>query len=221
MGQVVLRCRRRVDMKTNQARTDPDFKALISEQYGDLHGVVSGTGYRYFETSTTFAATGAESYLEPSDHLGSVRLARVLDDGREIPVDEFMAQEEWAYKGRTGDAIGFSHVDDRIFLYPKPSSGNYKLYYIPQPPDVSNYADAEVVDLVTSDGLAFLIWGVAVKVHGELEGDAVLALQERNRYEQKLMEWAALKAFNEPRRTPLEDGLSTLRTLRDGEWWPR
>jgi len=218
MGEFVLRCRRRVDMKRNQARTDDDFKALISEQYGDLWGVVSGTGYRYFETSTTITATGADSYDEPDDHLGSVWLSRVLPDGREWPLEELMAQEEWMYKGRTGDALAFSHIDDQIFLYPKPSSGTYKLYYIPQATDLSAYADGEVVDVVTADGAAFLIWGVAVKAHGELEGNAQLALAERDRYEKKLMEWAALKAFNEPRRTPVEGRPPY---LRDGEWWPR
>src|SRR5262245_15419775 len=141
MGVVVRACRRRVDMKRNQARTDPDFKETISEQYGDLYEVVAEAGYRYFETSLTFPANGSESYLEPSDFLSSVRVARLLDDGREIPLSEFMAQEEWGYRGRTGEAVGFTHVDDRIRLYPNPPSGNYKLYYIPQAPDLSNYGD--------------------------------------------------------------------------------
>lgn len=220
MGVVVQACRRRVDMKNNQARTDPDFKALISEQYSDVHGVVAGAGYRYFETSLTFPVNGSETYLEPSDFLSSVRAARVLPDGREIPLEELMAQEEWGYKGRTGDAIGFTHIDDRIRLYPSPSSGNYKLYYIPQAPDLSNYGDSDQIDFVTGDGLAFAIWGVAVKVHGELEGNALLAIQERDRYEKKLAEWASLKAFNEPRRTPHEEAQFS-RFWRDGEWWPR
>lgn len=219
MGDLVTKCRRRVDMKTNQARNDADFKSSISEVYGCGYNIVAESGLRYFETSTTITANGSESYVEATDHLGTVRMALVNADGTEVPLYELMPQEEYAFKGRTGTARRFALVDDRLFLYPKPSSGTYKLYYIPQPPDLSAYADADVVDVVNSHGLQYLVWGTAVVVHGELEGNAILALNERDKAAQRLMEWAALRAFNEPRHTAIDDPDFAAMT-RDGEWWP-
>jgi len=222
MLDLETKCRRRVDMKTNQARNSADFRASISEVFGEAYCLVAESGLRYFETSTTITATGADSYPEVADHLGTVRLARVNTDGTESPVYELMAQEEYLWKGRTGDAQRFTLVDDQLFLYPKPTTGTYKLYYIPQPPDISAYADADLVDVVNSYGLKFVVWGTAVIVHGELEGNAILALNERDKAAASLMEWAALRAFNEPRHFALDDpDFMAFHVLRDGEWWPR
>jgi hypothetical protein len=218
MLDLETRCRRRVDMKKNQARNPTDFRATISERFGELWCLVSETGLRYFETSTTFTATGAATYSEPVDHLGTVRLARVLPDGREIPMQELASEEEWAFKGRTGDACYFTLIDDALYLYPTPSSGTYKLYYIPQPPDISSYADADVVDVVNPLGLAFMVWGVAMTIHGELEGNPSLAAQMTLKYEQRVMEWAAMRAFNEPRHTAPDQWRPAM--WRDGKWWP-
>lgn len=216
MGTLVASCRRRVDMKTNQARNDDDFKASISEVYGDLWAIVAEAGRRYFETSTTFTANGAASYVEPTDHFGTVRVARVFSDGRESPLDELMPQEEWCLKGRTGDAIAYTLIDDQVFLYPTPSSGQYKMYYIPQPPDLSNYADNDVVDVVGPPGLSLIVWGTAVIVHGELEGNAMLALQKEEQARKNLAEFAPLRSFNEPARVFANHDLPTF--PRGGEY---
>jgi len=204
MDRLIAICRRRVDMKTNQARTDADFKELISEQYGDLWGVVSENGGRYFETSVTFTADGSEYYTEPVDHLSSVRMARVLSDGREQPLLEVEARDEWRFKGMTGDAYKYTIVDDSVYLYPRPSSGTYKLYYIQQATDLSQYADDDVVDVVNAYGLKFLAWGVAVMVHGELEGSATLAIAERDKAHGQLLDWCVNRVLNAPRLRVIE-----------------
>jgi hypothetical protein len=208
-------------MKTNQARTDPDFKATIAEVYRTLHGIVSGTGCRHFETSQSIPATGASSYTLSTDHLSSVRLAHVLSDGREEPVYELEAREEWKYKGLTGDARRFVIAGDQLTLYPKPSSGTYKLYYIPQPADYSSAADATEVDVVNGDGLAFLTWGVAIIIHGELEGNASLAMIERDKAADRLEWWAIQRSQNAPHARVVEPSNANDETWNPSGFWNR
>jgi hypothetical protein len=217
MGALIVECREAVDMVNNQARADAAFRRAISRQWGTLHGIVAGAGCRYFETSVEITADGSDSYDEEDNHLSSVRMARVLDDGTERPLDELMSQEEWLFKGKTGDAVAYTLIDDQIFLYPNPSSGTYKLYYIPQPADLSSYDDSDLVDVVTADGLQFLIWAVAVQIHGALEGNAVLALQERERAREELMVWAAARS-SQQRRNVNEDYLDDYRGRPPGSW---
>src|SRR3990167_7269963 len=162
------RCRRRVDMARNQARDDDAFNAVISEVYGNLWTIIGGQASRYFETSTTFTATGAASYDEPVGHMKTVRMARVLDDGTEVPLRELAQQSEWPFKGQTGDAVGFAVVDDQFFFYPNPSSGTYKLYYEQQATELSEYADGDVVDVACPAGMSYVIWGTALILSGEL-----------------------------------------------------
>jgi hypothetical protein len=61
-------------------------------------------------------------------------------------------------------------VDDTIHLYPTPPSNQlYELRYVPQPPDLSTFADSDVIDVVTPDGDAFLVWGTVVMALSEVE----------------------------------------------------
>jgi hypothetical protein len=208
-------CRRRVDMKKNQARSNDDFNELMNEQYGELWGVASENGGRYFEKSSSITADGSESYTEPTDQLSYVRMAHVLSDGREEPLYEIEAREEWRYKGLTGDARRYTIVDDQVFLYPKPSSGTYKLYYIQQPTDLTLLGDGDSIDVINMDGLKFLVWGVAVLVHGELEGNALLALKERDAARDRLHWWCVQRALNAPRRHVIEPA-----STNEQEWDP-
>ena len=77
MSSLVARCKKRCDMATDDSISDTEWKELIDEVYAELWAEVSGTGRRYFETSTTITADGSASYSEPEGHMGTVRVARV------------------------------------------------------------------------------------------------------------------------------------------------
>lgn len=209
MSDLVVKCQRRADKENDDHIAAAEWKALISEQYGDVYSVVAGTGMQYFQHTSTIATTGASYYDEPADHLSTVALDRIVDSaGTRRSLQEIMAQERARFAGRSGsEARVFALVDDRIYLYPTPPSGQtYELLYIPQPPDLGSYADADVVDLVTPDGEAFLVWGVAVKALSKGEGDVRLALAERDAARGRLLEWAAERSINEPRRIIVDSG---------------
>jgi hypothetical protein len=198
MATLVDRCRKRCDKNGDESLSDSDLKTLISEVYGELYSTVAETGHRYFETSSTITTTGAASYSEPSDHLGTVRVERVTNTttGETSPLREVGPQEQCYWNGSTGTARVFALVDDQLYLYPKPASGEtYHILYIPQPPDLSTYADADVVDVVSPAGESFLIWGVAAIAKGQTEGDVNLALQQKEKARELVLEWAVLRSF--------------------------
>lgn len=202
MSVIRERCQRRADLEGDDHISDAEWDALISEKYGELHGIVSGAGLRYFETTSTITATGATSYDEPDDHMATVGFDHVAADGTLRPLTELMAHERDMYAADTGDAYYFALVDDQIYLRPNPASGTYRMLYIPQAPDLSEYADADLVDVVNADGEAFLIWGVSVLAKSKSESDVQLAMQREEAARERLLEWAVQRSMSEGRRRP-------------------
>ncbi len=201
METLRTRCQQRCDQENSSFISDAEWNALISEQYGDLWSVVAETGLRYFETSTTITADGSASYDEPTDHYSTIAVTRVMDSaGRECSLTPAGHQQEVNLRGLTGDAQFWTLVDDQLCLYPRPSSGTYKWYYLQQPTDLVDYADDDTVDVVTPDGESFLIWGVAVKALAKGEGNVQLALAEREASRERLLVWAANRVISEHRQ---------------------
>lgn len=197
MATLVTRCQQRCDLENDDSIATAIWKSFISEVYGELWSEISLTGRRYFETSTTVAATGATSYTEPTGHLSTVKICRVLDGGFEEPLRELSVDEQPHYRGLTGEAKAWALVDDQLFLYPNPSSGSYKWYYTQQPTDLSSYADGDVVDVVTASGEAFLIWGVAVLALAKQQKSVELALMQKERHRELVQVWAANRNLHE------------------------
>jgi hypothetical protein len=223
MSDLRTRALQQVDLDTDGAFSDPTtVNRMISAQYGDLYGVVSAAARRYFETTTTITTTGATYIAEPVDHLATIdTIERVVNTttGRLRRLRRIEPQERSVWSGRTGHARRWEMVDDRIYLYPTPPSGDqYVLRYIQQPPDLATYADGDVVDVVTPDGEGFMIWGCAVRFLGRVRSDVTLAIQEREQARARLLDWARDREFNDPHRTIVEDDLDD-GPYCDGEYW--
>lgn len=204
---IVGRCRARCDeIGVDSGPIDDNgWAQFASEQYGDTYSVVAHSGMEYFEYTSSITTDGGFVYDEVADHLSTVNLSYVDSSGQRRDLEEVMAQERSRLAGRTGDyATSFALVDDKIYLYPTPPAGQtYELRYIAQPPELTirNFDETlMVVDVVTPDGLAMMVWGTLVKAASALEFDPTLAISEREAARQRLEEWAALRAFNQPRR---------------------
>jgi len=214
MGDLVTRSLRRVDLPvTGGPFTIPEVKSLISEQYGHLYSIVVKAGLRYFEADPpqTITASGLVSYPLPDDHDCTIGIDRVVDSaGRTDQLDELMIQERNAYAGAVGDAYYYSVVGQSIVLFPTPSSGTYLHLYVPQAPDISALNDTDEVDVVTADGEAFLIYGVAAKLCAKTEVDPRLVTSERDAAEGRFIVDVGMRAIVNPRRrivrpTPLDE----------------
>jgi hypothetical protein len=208
MSDLVERCQRRADKENDDHITTAEWKSLISEVYAhDVHSVVSETGLRYFEYTASLVSTGATYLAEPEDHFATIRLDYVDSAGKHFPLAELNSHEEAYFAALgSGTARFYALVDDRIYVYPTPASGQtYSLLYIPQPPDLSEYADDDVVDVVTADGEACLIWGVAALAKAKASQDASLHLKKQEEHRYKLQGWAAERALAHARRRPAAD----------------
>lgn len=192
-----------------------EWCALISEAYGELYTIVFEAGLEYFEYTQTLTTNGTNILAEVADHLSTVALAclRIGTTDQWKDLRELMAQERSMVSGMTGSyPTSFALVDDQIYLYPTPPTGlTLQMRYIPQPPELLEFnADQSVLaDVVTPDGLAFLIWSVAVKAIAKGEGDAALAIQEREGARDRFTTSVQLRALNAPRRRIMDDGDST------------
>jgi len=198
---------------------------LISESFGELWGIVSGTGLRYFETSTTIIADGSAFYGEPVEMLSTVSIEFLTDDtvnGVRNLLDPISMQEAAdLYQGTTGPARRYALVDDSIYLFPRPLTGTYVWRYIPQASDLSNFADGDLVDNVTPDGERFVIWCTAVKALSKSESDVQLAMVERDKAHDDLREWAVKRLLmaNPSRVVRMGDGYGGY--VDPADWWNR
>lgn len=219
MGTLVTLCKQRCDLENDSNISTAEWKAMISMAYGKVHATVSETGLAYFETTHDITSTGAESYDEPDDHFMTVGIDYISDagSGRRQPLREAMAQERPSWSGQTGTAVAYSHIDDQIFLYPTPPTGHvFEMRYVPQPPDISSFADSSPIDVATPDGESMLIWGVAIMALHKQGRDERRAVDEHEKARVSVFEWAAMKNLNNLRRPVLEDALDSPRY--PGDW---
>lgn len=200
LGTCVTRCQQRADKENDLSISETEWKSMIGTVYAELYAAVAGTGMRYFEVTHEIVADGSASYDEPTDHLSTVGIDFIVNaQGERRKLRELMAQERSRFAGLSGDAVAFMHVDDQIYLYPKPATGTYEMLYVPQPPDLTDEDDTVLIDVVTPDGEAFLYWGVAVLALAKESTDTSLARAERDAAKVRVVEWAVMKALNNAR----------------------
>ncbi len=219
LGSLVTRAQQRCDMENQTLLSTAEFKGHLSTVYGEMYSEILATGLRHFETTKTITTTGAASFTLPADFLSVIGMDYVVDtQGHRRHLRELMAQERNIYRGASAsDAQAFAIVGDKtVTMYPTPPTAQtYEFVYVPQPKDLSTAANSTQVDVVTPDGEAFLLWGVAVLALGKEESDIQLALMERERMRERVREWATLRALNQPRRVMVE---SELDEYEPGEW---
>lgn len=237
LGDLIALCQQRVGRQNDGSIADADWKRYFSNSYGQLWGEVSQTANRYFETSELFTTLGAPdannanapySYQEPSDHFMLIGVDRMIDNtgtGRCRPLFQLEIQERNVYAGQSGEAIGYSMVDDQLFLFPTPPAGQmYRWIYTPVAPkygdvDGSNNPiwvdDTTPIDVVEPNGEAFCIWDVAVQVLAAEEADVTVATREREGARARLKMSAVLRNITTAHHPVREGGLS-----RDPAEWP-
>ncbi len=208
MGTLIERCQRRADKENNDHIDGPEWRALISEVWGsDLFQVVADTGLRYFETSADLLTTGVAYVSEPTNIAKTIGLYYVDSAGRLTELQELMIHEVGPLVALgSGTARFFALVDNLIYLYPTPPTGQtYRMLYVPQAPDISGYADDACVDVVSADGEACVIWGVAALAKVKASQDASLHLQRQDLHRNRLEAWAADRAITQARLRPAAD----------------
>jgi hypothetical protein len=201
-------CKQQVDLENHGVISDVEWAGYISRSYGELYSIVLDVGLQYFEYATQLTTDGTNKLSEVSDHFSTVNLSYLADAtaGRYEDLREISAQNRSRLSGRTGGkAQYFAHVDDKIYLYPTPPTGQvYELRYTPQPPDISTFASDACIDVVNPDGHDFLIWGVAVRACGKTEADPALAMRERDAARDRFIESCRDKSQMSARRIQVD-----------------
>jgi hypothetical protein len=221
MSTIVERCQRRADKESDDHISAAEWLALISEVYAcDVVQVVADTGLRYFETTATLTTTGAAYVSEPSGIAKTVRLDYIDSSNIRHEVQEVNSHEQAGLSALTGTvAVFYALVDDRIYLYPTPATGQtYELLYVPQSPDTSEYASDVCLDLVNGDGEACLYWGVAALALAKAKQDASLHIQMQEKHRDRLQGWAADRAITQARRQHAADEYAERYGYEEGDY---
>ena len=191
-------------MEGDDSIPDTEWAAMISEAYGELYTIVTESGMEYFESSTQYTTAGVNTLTEPTDILFIVQLLFLADapTGRYISLRPLMMQERAQMSGLTltmgSRATAYVFVNRTIYLYPTPPSGQvYELRYVAQPAELTGASTS--IDVVTPDGLTFLIWNVATMAAAKIESDPQLALQRLEAARERFTESVTLRALNQPR----------------------
>lgn len=218
MLKLESRCRRRADLENEEHIDTEEWRELISEAWGELHGIVADAGLRYWETATTLSSDGTNELAEPADIRSLIGIWYVESSGKRYQLRPALPQERGVLSGSTGSrAKRYEFRDDTFFLYPTPPTGqSYELLYVPQATDLSEYADDDLVDCVTAEGEAYVIWATLVKAKSKSESDVRLAVGERDRLAKIVEQWAINRMMIEPHRRIVSD--ADFPEGDDGEW---
>jgi hypothetical protein len=184
----------RANREGDGAIVTAEWKSWLSSVYGTLHGKVSDTGCRYFETEADITLPSPAAL--PAAHYMSLGVERVVDSaGRRVPLKEAMAAERARLLGRTGEARWWALRGQTLELYPAPTTGTYKHVYIPQPTDLSNASDSDSVDVISADGEEFILWGMALLAWSKGEDDVRVADAKQKEALVNVLEWASGRTF--------------------------
>lgn len=198
LGELVTSCQQLANKDGDEQLGVPEWKAHISARYGRIHSVVADTGARYFETEATI---NLASLALPTDHKASIGVDLVLDSaGRRRELPELMIQERNYFAGVTGEARAWSFSGGTIQLYPTPTSGTYKHLYVPQPTRYNTAADSTSIDVISTDGLEAITWGVASVALHRSESQQQRALEESAAALARVREWAVMRSLAMPKR---------------------
>lgn len=210
IANLITRCKQRADLENDSHVSDAEWQTMLSEMVGEMQGIVSEAGFAYFKSEATISLS---TFALPDDHLATIGVAFVFDSaGRRRTLREIAEQERNDWLGQVGEARVFIMNAQTVELYPVPSSGTYKLIYIPQPTDIGASATSTVVDVVTPDGEAFVIEGTAVKALRKSETDAQPFMVARNEAKERLKDWSLSRSFNTPHR------MQVARDIDDGDF---
>jgi hypothetical protein len=212
-------------MENQSFLSDAEWKGHLSSAYGELYSEIVATGLRHFEEEDTITTDGGSSYPLPRNFLSTIGVDyQVTTAGQRAEIPELMAQERNMFAGVTGasSARGYSLVGAGprpLELYPAPPTGQtYYHLYVPQPRDLVDMADNTDIDVVTPDGEEFLLWSVAAIALAKEQSDNSVQKEERERTRARVVEWATLRALNQPRRRVVAEELWA---YQDGDWWRR
>jgi hypothetical protein len=223
LGTLVTRCQQRADKENDSSIGTTEWKTLVSEMVGELHELADEAGHRYFETTATITATGASSYTVPADHLATIRIVKVDANGRNPRklVEVQVHDDEHPLSGQTGEARFYAVIGQTIEFYPNPASGSYRHRYVPQPADLGSSDDSTAVDLITPDGEALVVWGVAVKAMAKAQDDVQVAMMERDAARERVKTWLNGRSLVTPRRMmPVADDLDSYPFDPERRWQP-
>jgi len=193
MSDARSRCQQLADMVTDLSITTAEWNARISEKYGELWSIVGDSGEMYFGSLLTITTTGALSYQEPADMYETTSVCRVLDPvrGTRQELQRAEIQERSKLSGLTGDAYKYMLIDDQLFLYPTPPTGQtYEWLYTPMPTDLTTFSDTSVIDVVDPDGLQFLLHAVAAVAVSKSERDPTFFIDQQEAARQRLQKQA-------------------------------
>jgi hypothetical protein len=218
LGDLVTYCQQLANKPAPDGQLDTlEWKLHITTWFGRLHKTVTETGARCFETEATI---NLSNLALPTDHYQSIGVDLVLDSaGRRRELAELMVQERNLFLGQTGEAMAWALSGSSLALYPTPTTGTYKHLYIPQPTNYSTAVDATSVDVLTTDGLEAIGWGVASVGLHRSESQQQRAIDEAGAAMARLKEWAVERAKGIPKRRVITS-VNARRSDIHGAWNP-
>lgn len=203
LGELVTSAQQLANQPNAEQLETAEWKSHISTRYGRLHTMVADTGARCFETVATL---NLANLALPADHKSTIGVDFWSDaaGSHRHELAELMIQERNLFRG-SGQAVAWAHSGTSLQLFPLPTTGIYKHLYVPQPTRYNASADSTSIDVLTSDGLDAIIWGVASIALHRAESAQQRAIGEAESALARLKEWAVARAQTMPRRRVITD----------------
>lgn len=143
VSKIARGARFRCDDEQDEALAD-DTTVLIMVQDAltRLHSFYVKADPDMFRTEVDYTADGSASYDLPEDWFSTVGVDYVQSSTTKVQLDRVQEADHTYYDAMTGSyAVGYRCIGDQLYLYPKPSSGTYRLIYLTDPQLITDSTD--------------------------------------------------------------------------------
>ena len=223
--ELITKGRRRCDQENRDLLSAAEWKEEASTVKAEFEGELMESGMRMFEkTDAISSVSGTQTYAVPADFNKMVGVDYLQSDGQRLELEPLLAQERNVFTGTTasGWSVAYELIGYDLKLWPTPAgSQTYYVVYVPQPTDVSNAPDSEVIDVVIPAGEQFFTWSLALAGAVKEESDQVPYIERKiEQYRQRLRTWATEREMYTPKRRFTHGSLNTASFAAEGGWLP-
>lgn len=206
------RVRQIADMENSTFVSDSELLSYINDSAKKLHDILVSSNEDYSTIILPFSISSGNTSTLPSDCY-KVRGIDYQYGGDWVPLRRFQFAERESFNNKTRTVIDLSYrlIKDTIYLLPEDkATGSYRLWYVPELPDLA--LDADTLD--GKNGFEeYVILDAGIKCRIKEESDTKEMVQARDEALSRVTTMAQERDYGGP------DRVADVRRYRDEDFY--
>ena len=199
-------------MENSAFVTDSELLSYINDSAKKLYDILVSSNEDYSTLIVPFAISSGNTSTLPTDCY-KVRGIDYQYDGDWVPLRrfQFAERESYNFRSRTVLDLAYRLIKDQIYILPQDkATGSYRLWYVPELPDLA--LDADTID--GKNGFEeYVVLDAGIKCMIKEESDTRELVQARNEALSRVTQMAQERDYGGP------DRVADVRRYRDEDFY--